>query len=53
MHVTGSKYFHGLSVSGLEQVVVDGVITISEKHLTVIATPVVKRIPSANSQNFP
>jgi hypothetical protein len=52
MHMTGGKDFHGISVSGFEQVVVNCVITISEEHLGVITTPVVKSIISVNSQDL-
>jgi hypothetical protein len=51
--MTSSKDFHRLSVFGFEQIVVNCVIAISEEHLGVITTPVIKSISSPNSQDSP
>jgi hypothetical protein len=53
MHMTRSENFHILSVSGFEQVVVNGVITISEEHFGVVTPPVVIRISPAHPEDIP
>src|SRR4029077_9362813 len=50
--MTRSKDFHRFLVLGLEQVVVNRVVAISEEYLWIIRPPIVIRVAAVNMQDL-